>query len=117
MNIILKLLKTWILYIPNKIKIHKQRKLFYEQLKKKKNEITKNEITYKKSIKKDDIPITSAYDPIVANFDLNKIKKTSDLCLLLYFMRLQVSLTEKGLLTADKKKLKLAVKRGLIKND
>ena len=112
MNIILKLLKTCILYIPNKIKIHKQRKLFYEQLKKK-----KNEITYKKSIKKDDIPITSAYDPIVANFDLNKIKKTSDLCLLLYFMRLQVSLTEKGLLTADQKKLKLAVKRGLIKND
>ena len=112
MNIILKLLKTCILYIPNKIKIHKQRKLFYEQLKEK-----KNEITYKKSIKKDDIPITSAYDPIVANFDLNKIKKTSDLCLLLYFMRLQVSLTEKGLLTADQKKLKLAVKRGLIKND
>jgi len=112
MNIILKLLKTCILYIPNKIKIHKQRKLFYEQLKEK-----KNEITYKKSIKKDDITITSADDPVVANFDLNKIKKTSDLCLLLYFMRLQVSLTEKGLLTADQKKLKLAVKRGLIKND
>ena len=104
MNIILKLLKTWILYIPNKIKIHKQRKLFYEQLKKK-----KNEITYKKSIKKDDIPITSAYDPIVANFDLNKIKKTSDLCL--------INLHEKALATADQKKLKLAVKRGLIKND
>ena len=112
MNIILKLLKTWILYIPNKIKIHKQRKLFYEQLKEK-----KNEIIYKKSIKKDDIPITPAYDPIVANFDLNKIKKTSDLCLIIYFMGLQVSLTEKGLLTADQKKLKLAVKRGLIKND
>ena len=112
MNIILKLLKTWILYIPNKIKIHKQRKLFYEQLKKK-----KNEIAYKKSIKKDDIPITPAYDPIVANFDLNKIKKTSDLCLIIYFMGLQVNLHEKGLATADQKKLKLAVKRGLIKND
>ena len=112
MNIILKLLKTWILYIPNKIKIHKQRKLFYEQLKEK-----KNEITYKKSIKKDDIPITLAYDPIVANFDLNKIKKTSDLCLIIYFMGLQVNLHEKALATADQKKLKLAVKRGLIKND
>ena len=117
MNIILKLLKTCILYIPNKIKIHKERKLFYEQLKKK-----KNEIIYKKSIKKDDIPITSAYDPVkvnkkVANFDLNKIKKTSDLCLIIYFMGLQVNLHEKGLATADQKKLKLAVKRGLIKND
>ena len=112
MNIILKLLKTWILYIPNKIKIHKERKLFYEHLKKK-----KNEIIYKKSIKKDDIPITSAYDPVVANFDLNKIKKTSDLCLIIYFMGLQVNLHEKGLATADQKKLKLAVKRGLIKND